>query len=426
MRQASVIFARGAALIIAAALWGWLPARTARGASKPATWGQILIIGVEWTGHSAVEIFDPATSRFAPHPPSMHRGRTGATATVIVVGREAGKVLVAGGFNARYGPLASTELYDPADDRFTRGPEMTTDRDYAPAIVVPSGSKAGSILFTNYRTADLYDPTTNHFTVGPTTIRDSFDQTATVIPVGPNAGKILFAGGKEDPPVKFTQLYDPASNTFVRGPGMNTRREGHTATVLTAGPNAGRILLVGGWLERDFNGDWSDEDQWKPVPLASTELYDPATNTFASPSATPTLNVARGSHTATVLTVGPNAGKLLIVGGQQNERTTLSSTELYDPFTNRFILGPPLHEARTQHVAMVIPSGPEAGKLLIAGGVVTDPSNPEVCGACKFDPPLASTELYDPATNSFAPGPRMHGAPGDVIAVQLPPAQPHR
>jgi len=130
-----------------------------------------------------------------------------------------------------------------------------------------------------------------------------------------------------------------------------------------------------------------------------------------------------------MLSAGPNAGKILIVGGQRGEDddTILSSTELYDPLTNRFTLGPPLHEARTQHIAMVIPSGPEAGKLLIAGGR-TDRPYP----ACMWFPddcksiPLASTELYDPATNSFAPGPRMHGAPGEVIAVRLPPAPPHR
>ncbi|MDO8434492.1 MAG: kelch repeat-containing protein [Candidatus Binatus sp.] len=40
---------------------------------------------------------------------------------------------------------------------------------------------------------------------------------------------------------------------------------------------------------------------------------------------------------------------------------------------------------------------------------------------------LSSTELYDPATNTFAPGPEMNWRRLDAVAVQLPPAsvRPH-
>ena len=48
---------------------------------------------------------------------------------------------------------------------------------------------------------------------------------------------------------------------------MNAARYGATASVLTVGPNAGKILIAGG---ADNTGS-----------LATTELYDPATNTFA-------------------------------------------------------------------------------------------------------------------------------------------------
>src|SRR5215813_14009149 len=64
---------------------------------------------------------------------------------------------------------------------------------------------------------------------------------------------------------------------------LGTPRVSHTATLL---PN-GKVLAAGG-----ANG---------VVTLASTELYDPASGTWA---ATGSLNTARSSHTATLLPDG--------------------------------------------------------------------------------------------------------------------------
>ena len=212
----------------------------------------------------------------------------------------------------------------------------------------------------------------------------------------------------EDQNPALTELYDPGSNTFAPGPSLNVLRQSHTATVLDSGPNAGAVLLVGGWGK-------------KLDPLASTELYDPVTNTFAPPSATATMKIARSLHTATLLFSGPNTGKILIAGGQQDDDRLLSSTELYDPATNRFAPGPAMYSRRTQHAAMTITSGPNAGKILIAGG---EGMRYGKSGGDCVSTSLASTELYDPATNTFALGPLMRGAPGRVVAVQLPPAPP--
>ena len=63
------------------------------------------------------------------------------------------------------------------------------------------------------------------------------------------------------------------------------------------------------------------------------------TNTFALPSETPSMNVQRVGATATTITIGGNAGKILIAGGSYNAVSggiVLDSTELYDPVTNTF------------------------------------------------------------------------------------------
>ena len=146
---------------------------------------------------------------------------------------------------------------------------------------------------------------------------------------------------------------------------MNTARRSATATLL---PN-GKVLIAGG---ADITGD----------AFASTELYDPASNSFAT-SGTAIMNVARYRATATLL----SNGKVLIAGGEDSNGAALGSTELYDPIANSFAASgtPTMNIARDTATATLLPNG----KVLIAGGF----------GATGD---LASTELYDPASNSFA------------------------
>ena len=124
----------------------------------------------------------------------------------------------------------------------------------------------------------------------------------------------------------------------------------------------------------------------------------------------PALNVGRRFHTATAIASGPNAGKILIAGGLSNSGP-LASTEIYDPTANKFVVGPNMIFARDHHTATTIASGPNAGKILLAGGddIVNDTK-------------LASTELYDPATNKFVVGRPMNVARAFDTATQLPPS----
>jgi len=219
--------------------------------------------------------------------------------------------------------------------------------------------------------------------------------TATLLP----NGKVLIAGGElpTNGLLSFvldeTDLYDPASNSFAPTAltaTMNSQRVSATATLL---PN-GKVLIAGGY---------SNSNVW-----ATTELYDPATNTFASPATTPTMNTVRAGAVAISL---PN-GKVLIAGGQVGIGTgspALASTELYDPVTNSFAppgSTPAMNVARSGATAILLPNG----KVLIAGGV-------------EGTSVLASTELYDPAAQSFVPTgstPTMNVARALATATLLP------
>ncbi|MGD0019812.1 MAG: kelch repeat-containing protein [Candidatus Limnocylindrales bacterium] len=152
-----------------------------------------------------------------------------------------------------------------------------------------------------------------------------------------------------------------AAGTFVPTGSMMSSRSGATATLLSDG----RVLIAGGW------GDNS-------TPLASAELYDPATGKF---SPTGSMTTARNG-TATLL---PD-GRVLFAGGT-DDTGTIASAELYDPSTGKFSLTGSMTVARASQTATLLPTG----RVLIAGGAGRD-------GMA-----LGSAELYDPATGKFSP-----------------------
>jgi len=73
------------------------------------------------------------------------------------------------------------------------------------------------------------------------------------------------------------------------------------------------------------------------------------------------MNVARDHHTATAISSGPAAGKILLAGGDDiiND-TKLASTELYDPVSNKFAVGHPMNVARAFHTAIQLPARAES------------------------------------------------------------------
>jgi Galactose oxidase, central domain len=190
-------------------------------------------------------------------------------------------------------------------------------------------------------------------------------------------------------------VYIPAVGTFtsnaviltVYGPrqfmpngNMTSPRFGQTATVLTTGPNAGKVLIAGGWAS------FTDYLQGNGPTFASAEIYDPATGT-----STPTgfMNHPHAYHAATLLTCTcANNGKVLITGGSfDTSFPTISGADLYDPVAGTWSDAGFLKYARTSHAATMLPNG----KVLIVGGEVDSVSG------------FSNAELYDTSTGTFTP-----------------------
>ena len=74
------------------------------------------------------------------------------------------------------------------------------------------------------------------------------------------------------------------------------------------------------------------------------------------------MHDARDAHTATLL----SNGEVLVAGGQDGNQV-LSSAELYDPRTSRWMVIAPMHDARYEHTATLL----RDGTVLVTGACCT-------------------------------------------------------
>lgn len=276
-----------------------------------------------------------------------------------------GRVLVVSGFYEPNGGMGRgadgrAYAYDPATRTWADASAIPNGRQDFAISPLPSGKLlvlGGTGGENPMSRPEIYDPTTGLFARAMDAIPSAPELTLTLL----GNGKVLVAGGSDGTPTAGAHLYDAATQTLVdAGPTgtMGAARAGHSATRLASG----KVLIAGG----DGPGG----------PLASAEIYDPATNTFA-PTAAPMAN-PRARHAAALL----RDGRVALAGGGTQ------TTEIYDPATNRFSAAGSLSSPRSRLRAAVL----ESGHVLFAGG--------EVLGA-----PVADVDVLAPETGAVAPQP---------------------
>ena len=163
-------------------------------------------------------------------------------------------------------------------------------------------------------------------------------------------------------PLSSCALYDPGTG-WKSLPPLHHRRGGHSATLLQDG--TGRVLVAGGQTKDD---PLPTKPPYSLELARSYEIYDPATDKWTCPTddhpndPTKRLQVPRTLHTATWLTAGPNANKVLVAGGADNY------CEFYDPSKNAWGLTSDLNYPRSWHTATLLTAKPNVGKVLVVGG----------------------------------------------------------
>ncbi|MDP6425008.1 MAG: kelch repeat-containing protein [Planctomycetota bacterium] len=310
------------------------------------------------------------------------------------------------------------------------------------------GGGKGTIFYpTPWKTSEIWDSATRTFSKGPDLVaaRAVHSQTRLL------DGRYLLAGGVDttNAPQNSAEIYDPRTNKFVAVGSMSGKRMGHTATLLSDG----KVLVTGGITSL------VDVTTAVTTSLLSTEIFDPQTNTW---SAGPNLRRPRATHVAIpidkdrVLIIGgitwrsvfffrvpsltntcgiydhrsrsistarsmasPRAlggvaqfanGKVLVAGGLGGDITaggsSIAGCELYDPTTNIWSATTPLAGPRTMPAGLLFADG----RFAIFGGGNGDMYIPA---------PIATCEIYDPATGKWSALPSLTSPRLTAATTQL-------
>jgi len=167
----------------------------------------------------------------------------------------------------------------------------------------------------------------------------------------------------------------PPCAGWTQAASLPEARTLHTAALLTDG----KVLVTGGADETDNT-------------LATTRIFDPATNTWATNLGM--MLMPHESFTATVM----DDGRVLAVGG--NSFSPTAQTEIFS--AKVWGDGGTLTTARAGHTATLL----EDGRVLVTGG-----------GGGSVT--LRSSEIFDPAVDAWAAGPDMPNAHANHATVRL-------
>lgn len=263
---------------------------------------------------------------------------------------------------------------EPAPARSTaRTPLTESVTAAARAAHTATSLKDGSVLVAGGCVVDGCERATNSAVLLRSEGDDGLDEmiaardahTATLL----ESGDVLVAGGFGDeglPPLKSAEVFNPRTGTWSAAPPMHVGRGGHAAARL----GDGQVLEAGGWIGP---GRYTD----------TTEIYNATTGRFEEG---PSLPEAVDGLAAVSLP----GGSVLIAGGQARPGVATSSAVVVSADGALTRVGS-MAQARFKHTIVALPDG----RALVIGGTSNDTDL------------LSSTEVYDPQTRRFTPGPSM-------------------
>ncbi len=195
--------------------------------------------------YTSAELYDPVAAIWSATG-AMIAPRVGHTLTLLTTGRNAGKVLVAGGGQwTGFAADERCELYDPATGTFSLTGSLHDGRAFHTATRLLDGRvlvTGGHVRGHNLATAEIYDPETGTWSSAPPLYVPRARHTATLMP----DGMVIVVGGAQvgsmENVTASAESYRPGAGTWRTLPSMSTPRVEHAAALLPDG----RLLIAGG------------------------------------------------------------------------------------------------------------------------------------------------------------------------------------
>ncbi|MEV6911464.1 kelch repeat-containing protein [Amycolatopsis sp. NPDC051071] len=280
-----------------------------------------------------------------------------------------GKALITGGISAAGGPaLATAELYDPAENKWTPVEKPMKAARWGHSAVALSNGKVlvsgGSTLRPGgkvmaLRTAELFDPATKTWEPAGELTDARTGHVAVVLSGGK---KVLVCGGTvpvgtaDDPALAFCEIYDSAAaagtSPWTVAATMRFPRSGHTATALSDTS----VLVTGGKAP-----GVTAEGAFDPFARATAEIFELTGTTGTWKDATP-MPGGRAFHRA----VAVGGGQVVVTGGADDvtNEAGYRSVLRYDAGDWKPVTG--LAEGRWGFAAVA-----SGTTVLVAGGIAS-------------------------------------------------------
>jgi hypothetical protein len=335
---------------------------------------------------------------WTPTAGRMTTPRSHHTATRFESGPLAGSVLIAGGVDDKGNPLASAELYNPATRKFVATDKLHGKSSDHTATLLQDGRVL--VVGGGNGSADVYDPATQSWSVIGGSGSNRSLHTATRLP----DGRVLIVGGADNggKTLSSTIVFNPANGgSFASGPTLDTARERHTATLLTSGPNANKVLIVGGRYSSGKNY----------VALGTYQLCDA---TSCMPSRTGVA--VRFKHAAVALVAVDGSRKVLVTGGTDGTNL-LATSDVYDVATGTWD-GTSAGTLTPARKALTV-SALANGRALVAGGrgkAAPASGKAPITAVDVYTPPFASAMPMSVPRSWHAATPLLD-AGGNVVGV---------
>lgn len=269
----------------------------------------------------------------------------------------------------------SSRLSDGRQATSVSGPALHTARGHFALVELPNSKilaigGSGPALEEGIQSAELLDSATGAWTQLPAPPSGTwYYENAKML----SSGEFLVTGAW--PPFETFLLDDGVWTLTNNQPSQEvTRRNAGTLTTLADG----RVLYAGGY------------DGWYPrggpqpngTTYSSVDIYDPVARHWRRTSS---MYHQRFLHSAVLLATGPNAGRVLVCGGDVRNIPgwpNHASCELFDPVTETWTLAASMSAARAEFKMVQMSDG----RILAAGGALAG---------------SPSAEIYDPETGTW-------------------------